>query len=113
MGKLIEADALLASLRESRDRANVWLSDCREYGSEMTGRAEQAVMTFNECILRVKGAPTVDAVPVVRCKDCRFSDWYTAVDGKRYCYCMEHDSSGHQEMDFCSYGEKDGDGNGV
>lgn len=55
----------------------------------------------------------VDAVPVVRCKDCRFSDWYTAVDGKRYCYCMEHDSSGHQEMDFCSYGEKDGDGNGV
>lgn len=30
----------------------------------MTERAEQAVMTFNECILRVKGAPTVDAVPV-------------------------------------------------
>ena len=65
MGRLIEADDLLASLRESRDRANVWMSDCREYGSNMTERAEQAVMTFNECILRVKGAPTVDAVPVV------------------------------------------------
>ena len=62
---LIETDAILASLRESRDRANVWLSDCLEYGSNMTERAEQKVMTFNECILRVKGAPTVDAVPVV------------------------------------------------
>lgn len=101
MGKLIEADALLASLRESRDRANVWLSDCREYGSEMTGRAEQAVMTFNECILRVKGAPTVDAVEVVRCKDCiRFRPdddvwgWCT-VSGKMRC------------KDFCSYGVRE------
>lgn len=101
MGKLIEADALLASLRESRDRANVWVSDCREYGSEMTGRAEQAVMTFNECILRVKGAPTVDAVEVVRCKDCiRFRPdddvwgWCT-VSGKMRC------------KDFCSYGVRE------
>ena len=52
---------------------------------------------------------SVDAVEVVRCKDCRFSDWYTAVDGKERCYCMEHDSSGHEEMDFCSYGERDSD----
>ena len=56
--------------------------------------------------------PTVDAVPVVRCKDCRFSDWYTAVNGKRYCYCMETGASGRNENDFCSYGVKDGDGNG-
>lgn len=59
----------------------------------------------------IDDAPTVDAVEVVRCKDCRFSDWYTAVDGKERCYCMEHGSSGHEEMDFCSYGEKDGNGN--
>lgn len=51
---------------------------------------------------------SVDAVEVVRCKDCRFSDWYTVGNGKRYCYCMEHGSYGHDEMDFCSYGEKDG-----
>lgn len=97
MGKLIEADALLASLRESRDRANVWLSDCREYGSEMTGRAEQAVMTFNECILRVKGAPTVDAVPVRHgrwtIEDCRAATYRyccsncTAHHRARYAYC--------------------------
>ena len=104
MGRMIEVDAILVSLRESRDRANVWLSDCREYGSNMTERAEQAVMTFNECILRVKGAPTVDAVPVVRCKDCiRFRPdddvwgWCT-VSGKMRC------------KDYCSYGvREDGD----
>ena len=47
--------------------------------------------------------------PVVRCKDCKFSDWYTAMDGNRYCYCTEHGSSGHKENDYCSYGERDGD----
>lgn len=57
----------------------------------------------------IDAMPTVDAVPVVRCKDCRFSDWYTAVNGKRYCYCMEHDSSSHEDNDFCSYGERGGE----
>ncbi len=52
---------------------------------------------------------TVSMGELVRCKDCRFSDWYTAVNGKHYCYCMEHGSYGREENDFCSYGEKDGD----
>lgn len=105
MGKLIEADALLASLRESRDRANVWLSDCREYGSEMTGRAEQAVMTFNECILRVKGAPTVDAVPVVRCKDCKWCNMGECEHKLGLIWANDEN--------YCSLGErKDGEQNG-
>lgn len=51
----------------------------------------------------------VERVEVVRCKDCKFSDWYTAMDGNQYCYCTEHDSSGHQKNDYCSYGEKGGE----
>lgn len=51
--------------------------------------------------------------PIVRCKDCKFSDWYTAMDGNRYCYCTVHGSSGHKGNDFCSYGEEDGDENAV
>lgn len=51
----------------------------------------------------------VPTVEVVRCKNCRFSDWYTAVDGKRYCYCMETGAFGRKENDFCSYGERDGE----
>ena len=56
----------------------------------------------------VDHAPAVDAVPVVRCKDC-----------KHHHYCEIHfcDALGMDCPDdskfFCSYGErKDGDGNG-
>ena len=49
----------------------------------------------------IDNAPTVDAVPVVRCKDCR----------KFKTYSCRMVASGYD--DFCSYGErKDGDGNG-
>lgn len=52
--------------------------------------------------------PTVDAVPVVRCKDCKY--WQDNNDG----YPHEECRWGHGETpdanDFCSYGErKDGD----
>lgn len=53
--------------------------------------------------------PAADAVPVIRCKDCRYSDWYTTFDGERRCYCMEHGSAGHIETDFCSYAERETD----
>lgn len=43
-------------------------------------------------------APTVDAVPVVRCKDCKY--WHNGD-----CYRLELSSS----HDFCSYGEKKGE----
>ena len=55
--------------------------------------------------------PTVDAVPVVRCRDCKHWDSETW-------FCDNHSTFGHHgldwnmfsEDDFCSYGErKDGD----
>ena len=58
--------------------------------------------------------PTVDAVEVVRCLDCKHWDSETW-------FCDNHSTFGHHgldwntfdEEDFCSYGErKDGDGNG-
>ena len=49
-------------------------------------------------------APTVDAVPVVRCKDCKHFDENNA------CYCHAADENGTpifvREHDFCSYGER-------
>lgn len=56
---------------------------------------------------QIDKAQTIDAVPVVRCKDCKYSDWYTAMNGKHLCYCTEHGSSGHNESDYCSYGERE------
>ena len=58
--------------------------------------------------------PTVDAVPVVRCRDCKHWDSETW-------FCDINSTFGHHgldwntfdEEDFCSYGErKDCDGNG-
>ena len=67
----------------------------------------------------VDEAPTIDAVPVVRCKDCKYSrplNRNDAFEGKfvEGCvWCMEH-GDGVFEDDFCSDGVrvewKDGEG---
>ena len=56
--------------------------------------------------------PTVDAVPVVRCKDCKH--WHKDTV---FCDYMPYGEASERVNwyadDFCSYGErKDGDGNG-
>lgn len=56
----------------------------------------------------IENAPTVDAVLVVRCKDCKYAyiNSFSALPGEALC-----SSSGKvmQQDDFCSYGErKDG-----
>ena len=43
---------------------------------------------------------------VVRCKDCKWGDWYKTVDGKQLCYCTKTGNGGRTEDDFCSYGER-------
>ena len=65
----------------------------------------------NYATLVLREAPSVDAVPVVRCRDCKHWDSETW-------FCDNHSTFGHHglewnmfsEDDFCSYGErKDGD----
>ena len=55
--------------------------------------------------------PTVDAVEVVRCKDCK---WYAPNNGGSWLGCAfdtRHPDDVPKAEDFCSYGErKDGDG---
>ena len=57
-------------------------------------------------------APTVDAVEVLRCRDCKY---WGDEDGKLHNYLIDGRHTGWcpTENDFCSYGErKDGDENG-
>lgn len=49
----------------------------------------------------VKQLPEVDAVRVIRCKDC--SNFRTRTDGSVYCY---NDMSIGNKNDYCSYGER-------
>ena len=59
-----------------------------------------------DCIVEnaIKNTPTVDAVEVVRCKDCNY------FGGHGMCYCHAADEHGTpifvREDDFCSYGER-------
>ena len=62
----------------------------------------------------VDDAPTVDAVEVVRCKDCKHYD-----NSEGICWCHLNskfykggvDWHGFPEDGFCSYGERKDDGN--
>ncbi|MBO5837243.1 MAG: hypothetical protein J6Q92_05050 [Oscillospiraceae bacterium] len=70
--------------------------------------------SLDELLKRIAEAPTVDAVPVVRCKGCKHSGLYE--DGT--VFCKLHSERGeHEERhgsysvwmepdDFCSYGER-------
>lgn len=59
----------------------------------------------------VENAPTVDAVVVTRCKDCKHKGWVQEpCHGKSVDYCRVWDCTlRNLESTFCSYGEpKDG-----
>ena len=43
-----------------------------------------------------------DAGELIRCKDCKWADWYTAGEGRTFCYCLITDTGGNEEDDFCS-----------
>ena len=82
---LINREALLSY-------ADLWAS-CGEHYTE------------EDVIMMIKPAPTVDAVPVVRCRECKFRD---GTPGQPNILCGQM-----HEDDFCSYGElKEGDDNG-
>ena len=53
----------------------------------------------------VNAAPTVDAVPVVRCKDCKYGEYDSKPNGAMACLRTK-DGFWRKETDFCSYGER-------
>ena len=57
---------------------------------------------------------SIDAVPVVRCKDCiGKSTWYKNESFDEFYICGMSGMYIVKDTDYCSYGErKDGDGNG-
>lgn len=95
--RLIDADALMDVIRQHEYRLATKQGSI-DYGMFTLG-IQQAV----------DEQPTIDAVPVVRCKDCKWL--YDEMDD--YC-CRSHRGLVRIcENSFCSYGErKDGDGNG-
>ena len=57
----------------------------------------------------LEDAPTVDAVPVVRCKDCKHGRKSQHQDGNNpYWVCLNWDS-GTDEDGYCHHGEREDD----
>lgn len=112
MPRYIDADALRESYGESIEECRKWADEMRESGNEeMVIRAEQSLGTFVECSLRVKNAPTIDAVPVVRCKDCKHWKTHSQVCSNDDLYLGIHDCGCYPDFStnpdwFCAYGER-------
>ena len=58
--------------------------------------------TLNAVAALAKDLTTVDAVEVVRCKDCKHR--YIAASG--VIFCQQHLTMSANDDDFCSYGER-------
>ena len=61
---------------------------------------------------QIANAPTVDAVEVVRCRECKFGSWDSETDDAMVCV-RTNDGFWRSGNDFCSRGErKEGADNG-
>ena len=94
MARLIDADALMDVIRQHEYRLATKQGSI-DYGMFTLG-IQQAV----------DEQPTVDAVEVVRCKDCKRWERYTEVN-RDYGGCRRYSSTMRYD-DFCSYGERKG-----
>ena len=55
----------------------------------------------------VENAPTIDAVPVIRCKDCKYKDDGIDEDGIPFLKCLSGRSyGGTRKNDYCSWAER-------
>lgn len=90
-------------------------------GKRLTASKSTLLGETNEDIIAkeiIRNAPTVDAVPVVRCRECENWKPYGSKASRklgdpleRYGGC-EIWHGGHLESDFCSYGEREEEQNG-
>ena len=110
-GRLIDADAYAAEMKTRQDACLELMNAAREMDNEeMYGQKSAAFSVFVEAKLTLDAMPTVDAVPIVRCKECKHNMDDFAWNGEPYKWCeLQHQ---HMADDFfCADGERRTDGN--
>ena len=104
--RLIDADALLL------DNKQYFCGPCKEEGHDYHEVACRACWV-DDMRIAVEDAPTVDAVEVVRCKECKHYNKDALWCNINSAQFAESHYNWYAE-DFCSYGAKmDGDGNDI
>ena len=99
--RLIDADALRASLRESYERLKLIRDDPN---NEERDAAEEEMMDILDTIMRIDKAPTVVLPELVRCKDCAEYTPKPLIEGFDG-YCNWHARHTNEE-ELCSCGVK-------
>ena len=96
------------------------ISLIKQYGHDAIDGGRYSLDTVDDCIElanRIKALSTEDVVPVVRCKDCKYSTLPSELTQRygvpgtltchnRYSPCNRRNVGGN---DFCSYGERKDD----
>ena len=67
------------------------------------------LLRVDKLLERIEKAPTIDAVPVVRCGECKNGTVCVNMKGTEYVDCVLDDYSVRKPTDFCSYGERRSD----
>lgn len=97
---LISRSALLKRLEMISKNCKANKAISKDIGKQIFDIAEK---TVKGCIMAAKNAPAVDAVEVVRCKDC-------AVPHNKWTGCPNLNGLVPHPNHFCSYGERKEDG---
>ena len=101
MARLIDADELLESIEET-----TWYHVFK--GKLIHGansKTDIPLYKASDIYSVLDAAPTVDAVPVVRCRECKHKHINPFVKEGIVVYCFHHGMS-KQYDDFCSCGER-------
>ena len=91
--RLIDADKLLEIYKK-------WIPQLLSEEDEGDRRGVET------CIMVLEDMQTVDAVPVVRCKDCVNGTVFVNKQGAEYVDCVLDDYSVRKPTDYCSYGKR-------
>lgn len=109
--RLIDADLLYKAMQDAEELARRRVRDTEStlpYPTNLNPAYTRYLAQMDErtkAKKMVADAPTVDAVEVVHCCECRW--WH---DWNRECYAKEAQGFGHlwNADDYCSYGERKG-----
>ena len=78
----------------------------KEYFKEYTTHSGIQVSLDRYALKVIEEEPTVDAVPVIRCKDCKHCMIFSMFTSKWYVCCRNEKGVNVKADDFCSYAER-------
>lgn len=111
--RLIDADELKKMLIKERNAMPLTKTERYGFGVKVPNHHGMSMRGgINKAFRCMEQTPTIDAVPVVRCRECKHRR-FTGVAPFMYHCCGHNDGlvGKVNDGDFCSYGErKDGEG---